>query len=52
MNTSNSSYPFAGFTISYRQQAKDNYLRHMNHFTIRDVENLSGIKAHTWRIWE
>ncbi len=24
----------------------------MNYFTIRDVENLSGIKAHTWRIWE
>ena len=24
----------------------------MNRFTIRDIENLSGIKAHTWRIWE
>jgi methanogenic corrinoid protein MtbC1 len=24
----------------------------MNYFTIRDIENLSGIKAHTWRIWE
>lgn len=24
----------------------------MNGFTIKDVENLSGIKAHTWRIWE
>ncbi|MEO6314712.1 MAG: MerR family transcriptional regulator [Chitinophagaceae bacterium] len=24
----------------------------MHHFTIRDVENLSGIKAHTLRIWE
>jgi DNA-binding transcriptional MerR regulator len=24
----------------------------MNHFTIKDIENLSGIKAHTWRIWE
>ena len=24
----------------------------MNHFTIKDVENLSGIKAHTLRIWE
>ena len=24
----------------------------MNYFTIKDVENLSGIKAHTWRIWE
>ncbi len=24
----------------------------MNHFTIRDIENLSGIKAHTLRIWE
>jgi DNA-binding transcriptional MerR regulator len=24
----------------------------MNRFTIKDVENLSGIKAHTWRIWE
>ncbi len=24
----------------------------MNKFTIRDIENLSGIKAHTWRIWE
>ncbi|WP_207493198.1 MerR family transcriptional regulator [Aridibaculum aurantiacum] len=24
----------------------------MNHFTIRDIENLTGIKAHTWRIWE
>jgi MerR family transcriptional regulator, light-induced transcriptional regulator len=24
----------------------------MNTFTIRDVENLSGIKAHTLRIWE
>lgn len=24
----------------------------MNDFTIKDIENLSGIKAHTWRIWE
>ncbi len=24
----------------------------MREFTIRDIENLSGIKAHTWRIWE
>jgi MerR family transcriptional regulator, light-induced transcriptional regulator len=24
----------------------------MNSFTIRDIENLSGIKAHTLRIWE
>ncbi len=24
----------------------------MQSFTIRDVENLTGIKAHTWRIWE
>ncbi len=24
----------------------------MHHFTIRDIENLSGIKAHTIRIWE
>ncbi len=24
----------------------------MNHFTIKDIENLSGIKAHTFRIWE
>jgi DNA-binding transcriptional MerR regulator len=24
----------------------------MDHFTIKDIENLSGIKAHTWRIWE
>lgn len=24
----------------------------MHYFTIRDIENLSGIKAHTWRIWE
>ena len=24
----------------------------MHYFTIRDVENLSGIKAHTLRIWE
>ncbi|WP_018612217.1 MerR family transcriptional regulator [Segetibacter koreensis] len=24
----------------------------MNEFTIKDIENLSGIKAHTWRIWE
>ncbi len=24
----------------------------MNLFTIKDIENLSGIKAHTWRIWE
>lgn len=24
----------------------------MNQFTIKDIENLSGIKAHTWRIWE
>ena len=24
----------------------------MYHFTIRDVENLSGIKAHTLRMWE
>jgi DNA-binding transcriptional MerR regulator len=24
----------------------------VQHFTIRDIENLTGIKAHTWRIWE
>lgn len=24
----------------------------MNHFTISDIENLTGIKAHTLRIWE
>ena len=24
----------------------------MNHFTIKDIANLSGIKAHTLRIWE
>lgn len=24
----------------------------MNRFTIKDIENLSGIKAHTWRMWE
>ena len=24
----------------------------MNSFTIKDLENLSGIKAHTIRIWE
>jgi DNA-binding transcriptional MerR regulator len=24
----------------------------MHHFTIRDVENMSGIKAHTLRMWE
>lgn len=24
----------------------------MNQFTIKDIENLSGVKAHTWRIWE
>ena len=24
----------------------------MNHFSIKDIENLSGIKAHTLRIWE
>ena len=24
----------------------------MNRFTIKDIENLSGIKAHTWRVWE
>jgi DNA-binding transcriptional MerR regulator len=24
----------------------------MNYFTIKDIENLTGIKAHTWRIWE
>lgn len=24
----------------------------MHKFTIRDIENLTGIKAHTWRIWE
>jgi MerR family transcriptional regulator, light-induced transcriptional regulator len=24
----------------------------MNQFTIKDIENLTGIKAHTWRIWE
>ncbi|MDB5193043.1 MAG: helix-turn-helix-type transcriptional regulator, partial [Segetibacter sp.] len=24
----------------------------MNQFTIKDVENLTGIKAHTWRVWE
>jgi DNA-binding transcriptional MerR regulator len=24
----------------------------MNYFTIKDIENLSGIKAHTFRVWE
>ncbi|MEJ7682667.1 MAG: MerR family transcriptional regulator [Segetibacter sp.] len=24
----------------------------MNEFTIKDIENLSGVKAHTIRIWE
>ncbi len=24
----------------------------MNSFTIKDIENMSGIKAHTLRIWE
>jgi len=24
----------------------------MNQFSIKDIENLTGIKAHTWRIWE
>ncbi|MBS1742539.1 MAG: MerR family transcriptional regulator [Bacteroidetes bacterium] len=24
----------------------------MNLFSIKDIENLSGIKAHTWRVWE
>jgi MerR family transcriptional regulator, light-induced transcriptional regulator len=24
----------------------------MQSFTIRDIENLTGIKVHTWRIWE
>jgi MerR family transcriptional regulator, light-induced transcriptional regulator len=24
----------------------------MNHFSIKDIESLTGIKAHTWRIWE
>ena len=24
----------------------------MNKFTIKDIENLTGIKAHTWRVWE
>ena len=24
----------------------------MNSFTIKDLENLSGVKAHTLRIWE
>lgn len=24
----------------------------MNHFTIKDIENLTSIKAHTWRTWE
>ncbi len=24
----------------------------MNQFSIRDIENLTSIKAHTWRIWE
>ena len=24
----------------------------MNHFTIKDIENLCDIKAHTLRIWE
>jgi DNA-binding transcriptional MerR regulator len=24
----------------------------MNHFSIKDIENLTGIKSHTLRIWE
>ena len=27
-------------------------LAHMNRFSIRDIENLTGVKAHTIRIWE
>jgi len=29
-----------------------NFISAMHQFTIKDIENLSGIKAHTWRIWE
>lgn len=28
------------------------YIQEMNRFSIRDIENLTGIKAHTLRIWE
>ena len=35
------------------KQKKDNLVIYiMNSFTIKDLESLSGIKAHTIRIWE
>lgn len=38
-------------TINYSKEIY-NFISAMNQFTIKDIENLSGIKAHTWRIWE
>jgi DNA-binding transcriptional MerR regulator len=36
----------------YKGGKKDILAATMNHFTIRDIENLCRIKAHTLRVWE
>lgn len=41
----------AKFLLKYRNE-EHNLGKRMQYFTIKDIENLSGIKAHTWRIWE
>ena len=38
--------------LFYLNEKRYTFIALMNEFSIRDIENLSGIKAHTWRIWE
>lgn len=38
--------------IGYNNEIDIIFMLPMNQFTIRDIENLTAIKAHTWRIWE
>ena len=42
----------AGMTLNSVSCANLSFVTVMDHFSIRDVENLTGIKAHTLRVWE
>lgn len=43
--------PDLSLILGFYSRMRSNLAR-MNHFSIKDIENLSGIKAHTLRIWE
>lgn len=43
--------PDLSLILGFYSRMRSNQAR-MNHFSIKDIENLSGIKAHTLRIWE